>query len=77
MTSQPKPCWNNCGAMIYFEDGVVGKNGKAVPIDQDTNLPHECPNSPFNKNKRDNSFIGSQVLDQENRDAERNRSNLL
>jgi hypothetical protein len=41
-------CRNECGARITFNDYAISKNGKKIPL-QENGLPHNCPNSYFNK----------------------------
>jgi hypothetical protein len=37
-------CRNGCGSMIYFNEQQKTDTGKWIPIEKDTDEPHDCPN---------------------------------
>ena len=49
----------NCDEQIYFDDEVLSKNGKKIPIEYNENRDpeydepkyHDCPNSTFRRTK--------------------------
>lgn len=45
-------CRNDCGLRITFSNNAISKNGKKIPL-QENGLPHNCPNSYFNKRRRE------------------------
>jgi hypothetical protein len=50
--SNPQKCRNGCGTEIFFNDAWKSKNGKAVPVEEDSDgkwKSHDCPNSPYQK----------------------------
>ena len=36
------PCRKGCGSMIYFDDTQKTEGGKWIPIDKQTEQPHDC-----------------------------------
>lgn len=36
-------CRFGCGTRIAFNDKVLSKNGKKIPLNLSDNLPHDCP----------------------------------
>lgn len=59
MISYAREC-NNCHKDIYFDTTKKSKNGKSIPLDVDTDLPHECKNQK--------GFIGDMVMDLEKKE---------
>lgn len=47
MKSRAMPCNRDCGTDIYFDDDKLSKTGKKIPLDVDTDEPHDCPNSSY------------------------------
>lgn len=45
-------CKYECGQLVAFQDNVVSKNGRKIPL-QENGLPHNCPNSYFNKRRQE------------------------
>lgn len=43
-----KQCNKGCGTLIYFDEQHKSEKGRWVPLEADTNKPHECPNSDYN-----------------------------
>ena len=54
MKSSAREC-NNCNQDIYFDSDKKSPSGKAIPLDVDTDQPHEC--------KKTKDFIGDVVMD--------------
>lgn len=52
-------CWYNCGTDIIFDDGVIGKTGKKIPLNLD-GTRHDCPNSPYHKRNSQSNSIDPQ-----------------
>lgn len=44
MKSTARPCNKGCGADIYFDDDKKSPRGISIPLDVDTDEPHQCPN---------------------------------
>lgn len=63
----PIKCRNNCDTEIYFDPNIKSINGKSIPLEVDTDQPHDCPN----KNSDDYEFIGKSVMDLEKKESER------
>jgi len=57
-------CSNGCGTEIYLDWAVRSPNGKQVPLEVDTGLPHDCPN----KKSYGEKFIGDEVNDLEEKE---------
>jgi hypothetical protein len=36
-------CRNGCGTKIYFNEKLLSKNGKIIPLEDPQGIPHECP----------------------------------
>jgi hypothetical protein len=36
-------CNKGCGQEIYFDANNESQRGKYIPLDKDTELPHQCP----------------------------------
>src|SRR5215217_3627833 len=36
------PCRKGCGSVIYFDDTRKTEGGKWIPIDKETEEPHDC-----------------------------------
>lgn len=36
----------NCGIEIYLDDKVLSPNGKRIPLEFDTDEPHQCAGKP-------------------------------
>lgn len=51
MKSKAMPC-NRCGNDIYFDDQVKSVNGKSIPLDVDTDDPHQCSKSSYGTSPR-------------------------
>lgn len=44
-------CKYECGQLVTFQDNVVSKNRRKIPL-QENRLPHDCPNNPFRKRQQ-------------------------
>ena len=44
-------CQYGCGKELIWDKSRKSDSGKMIPIEQATNEPHNCPNSPYNKGK--------------------------
>lgn len=58
-------CNNGCNTDIYFDAGVKSPNGISIPLDEDTGIPHDCPN----KKETDEKFIGQEIMDLESKES--------
>jgi len=56
-----------CGEEIYFDPNKKSQKGKPIPLDLDTEQPHNCPKS----NYRESKSLVQQMKDAEKRDSER------
>jgi len=56
-----------CGEDIFFDDNKKSRKGKLIPLDLDTEHPHNCPKSNYKESK---SFA-QQMKDAEIHDSER------
>lgn len=56
-------CWYNCGIDITFDDGVIGKTGRRIPLNLD-GTRHDCPNSPYKRKVLQTQYIQSQGTQQ-------------
>jgi hypothetical protein len=45
-------CRYGCGVRITFSNNTISKNGRKIPLEEN-GLPHNCPNSYFNKRRRE------------------------
>lgn len=50
-------CNSGCGTEIHFDDDVISKNGKKIPLEGD-NRPHNCPKSKWYKPKFKSNLFG-------------------
>jgi hypothetical protein len=41
-----------CKTTIEFDESVVGLSGRMIPLDLETQLPHECPSTPIKERER-------------------------
>ena len=41
-----------CGKEIYFDDNILSKYGKKIPLSKASGGKHRCKNKPFNKDTR-------------------------
>ena len=41
-SGRTKPCYKGCGAEIYFDETFKSDSGKFIPIDANTDEPHQC-----------------------------------
>jgi len=56
-----------CGENIFFDDNKKSRKGKPIPLDPDTEQPHNCPKSNYKESKS----LGQQMKDTEKHDGER------
>jgi len=59
-----------CGQEIYFDPNRKSQRGKPIPLDPDTDEPHDCPKSNYKESKS----LGQQMKDTKERDSERSRN---
>ena len=59
-------CRYECGQPITFQDNVISKNGRKIPL-QENGLPHDCPNSPFRKRQQQLVRVRSYKVENEKR----------
>lgn len=60
----PFKCRNGCDTMIYLDPKVTSHKGKMIPLELESGLPHDCPNT-----KREHEeFIGDTVMNLENKE---------
>jgi hypothetical protein len=57
-------CRNDCGARIIFSENAISKNGRKISL-QENGLPHNCPNSYFNKKRQDLQNNGNRFVKEE------------
>jgi hypothetical protein len=51
-----------CDNPIYFDDNVVSKNGKKIPLQEWDQQPHSCPNNPYNQFKKPSKIDDDLVI---------------
>ena len=44
-------CQFGCGTELIWDKNRKSDSGKMIPLEQSTNEPHNCPNSPYNKKR--------------------------
>ena len=52
-----------CGREIFFDNTKKSRNGKAIPLDPDTDTPHNC--------NQQNRTVGEAIMDLEQKERER------
>lgn len=58
-------CRNGCDTEIYFDSRETGPRGNPIPLENDTGLPHDCPNKDSSE-----KFIGDEIMDLETRERQ-------
>jgi len=61
-----------CGEDIFFDDNKKSQKGKLIPLDPDTEQPHNCQKS----NYKESQSLAQQMKDAEKRDSERYKIKL-
>ena len=65
-----KECNKGCGTLIYFDEQHKSEKGRWVPLEADTNKPHECPNSDYNSGGGGGQTLGNSTANKRISDLE-------
>ena len=65
--NNPFKCRNECETMIYLDPIITGPMGNMIPLELESDMPHDCPN----KKTYNEKFIGDSVMELENKECER------
>jgi hypothetical protein len=57
------PACKYCGKRIYFDSAFKSESGKFIPIDDETDEPHNCPNNPYNAGGGSGSGRSADTID--------------